>query len=154
MQSKIVARQRRQAAARAEGTATATAKRLSANLASRPNRVTAEQISHLMSPLTTALIAFRLGAAGDVPYHDLAAALTVAYCIATRVERHRHTLPHIDAALGVLRAVFERANGADTYAAEAPEIEAIDLAVDVYRGLLHATPWSFLRRAISDAMPS
>lgn len=154
MQSKIVARQRKQAAARAAGQSQATAKRLSANLASRPTRTTASQIQHLMSPLTTALIAFRMGTAGDVAYHDLAAALTVAYCIATRVERHRHTLPHIDAALGALRAVFERAAGAETYTGTDEEIAVIELAVEVYRGLLHVTPWAFLRRAISDALPA
>lgn len=147
-------RQESQIKARAEGQLAAQSRRLQSNLSSRPNRVTGDQIQHLMAPLTTALLAFRLDTAGTTHYHDLAAGLTVAFYTASRVQRHQHTLPYLQAGLDALTAVFMRADGTDNYRAEPIEIEAIELAVDVYRGILHVTSWAFLRRAISDAMPA
>lgn len=147
-------RQESQIKARAEGQLAAQSRRLQSNLSSRPNRVTGDQIQHLMAPLTTALLAFRMDTAGTTHYHDLAAGLTVAFYTASRVQRHQHTLPYLQAGLDALTAVFTRAQGTDNYQAVPAETDAVETAVEVYRSLLHVTSWSFLRRAISDAMPA
>lgn len=147
-------RAERNIAARITGDRQATEKRLSASLRSAPNRISAQHIQSILAPIQTALIAFRFGTANTRHYHDLAAGLSVAFFTAQRVARHRPLLPDIQAGLNALTAIFERAAGTDEYRAAPEEMRAVDLAADVYRGVLTATSWAFVRRAISDAMPS
>lgn len=140
--------------ARLDGDRKATEKRLGASLRANSTRITAAQISAILAPIQTALIAFRMGTAGTIHYHDLAAGLSVCFFTAQRVARHRHLLPDIQAALDAMNAVFQRTAGTDEYRATPDELRAVELASDVYRGVLTATSWSYVRKAISDAMPT
>lgn len=147
-------RQERNTRSREAGAAQAGAKRMASNLG-RPTRIQAGQIESILGPINTAKLAFRMGTAGTRCYHDMAAGLTVAYFSASRVQRHRHLMPDIKAGLDALTAVFERVTDHEweTYFCTADEIAAIELAADIYAGILHAVSWPFLKKAISAALP-
>ena len=147
-------RQERNTRAQQVGVAQAGAKRMASNLG-RPTRIQAGQIESILGPINTAKLAFRMGTAGTRCYHDMAAGLTVAYFTASRVARHRHLVPDIKAGLDAMTAIFERVDDHEweTYFAEPDEIAAIELAADIYEGILHCVSWPFLKKAISDALP-
>lgn len=147
-------RQRKNAMAQQAGVAQAGAKRMAANLG-RPTRIHADQITAILAPVRTALLAFRMDTAGTRAYHDCAAALSVAYYAAGRIARHRHAQPTIKDGLDALSDVFSRVGDHDweTYFCTPEEIDRIEAAVDVYVALLATTSWPFLKKAISDALP-
>lgn len=147
-------RQERMIRAREAGAAQAGAKRMASNLSQR-NRISGEQMQCILGPVRTALIAFRMDTAGTIQYHDCAAALSVAYYVASRIERHRHLMPVIKEGLDALTEIFDRVDDHEwqTYFCTDDELARIDTAADVYEALLLVVTWPFLKRAISDAMP-
>lgn len=114
--------------------------------------LTNSQQKRLMAPITTAIIAMRLRRCSHDHAHDVFAQLLIAHRIAQLVPRHRHLLPELVAATDALQSMLERysqrtvkdayVNGTDI------EIDALDLAAQIYAALLKTTPLKTVRRAM------
>lgn len=115
-------------------------------------KLTTGQRERLMSPITTALIAMRLGLCSHDHAHDVLAQLLIAYRVCQLVPRHRHLRDDILAAESAVHNMLERysqrtvkdayVNGTDD------EIDALELAAQIYEALLKTTPLSTFRRAV------
>lgn len=115
-------------------------------------KLNTDQQMRLMEPITTAIIAMRLRRCSHDHAHDIMAQLFIAHRIAQLVPRHRHVLPDIQAGTNALHAMLARhsqrtikdafVNGADD------EIDALDLAAQIYAALLKTTPLKTVRRAM------
>ena len=115
-------------------------------------KLTTSQQDRLMSPIRTALIAMRLGTATSDHVHDVLAQLLIAYRVCQLVPRHRHLRDDILAAESAVHNMLERysqrtvkdayVNGTDI------EIDALDLAAQIYEALLKTTPLRTVRRAM------
>lgn len=95
------------------------------------NRLRPHEIAALVQPLTTAVIALRLGTATEQHLSDLCAALHISYRIAEAVPRRRYLLPHLTTASDALIA---QGQGAPF------DVDAIDNGISIYRALIVATP--------------
>lgn len=117
-----------------------------------PNRLTKKQIDYLMAPIRTAIIAFRLGRADSDHYHNLAAQIMIAHRIAELVQRHRHVLLELKAGMSALDSMFDRWKQRTIQDAfisgTGEEIDALDVAAEIYAALLKTTPYKTVRRAI------
>lgn len=114
-----------------------------------PTKFDKRTITDLISPSTTALIAFRLGTADTQHYHDLAVSQSIAYRIAEAVPRHRPALPDIQKSLDALNAIFGRRQGPEgPWFAEPDEITHIENGTRIYEALLLTTPGEVVARAI------
>lgn len=115
-------------------------------------RVPARAQSKITGPLTTALVAFRMGRGRAEHYGELAFAMVLAWEIVHSVERHRHLIPDMKPAMDAINAIFERKRQrtvADApWAAMPAEIDAIELAVEVYSSLWKVTPPKTIDRAM------
>ena len=115
-------------------------------------KLTIGQRERLMSPITTALIAMRLGRCSHDHAHDVLAQLLIAYRVCQLVPRHRHLRDDILAAESAVHNMLERysqrtvkdayVNGTDD------EIDALELASQIYEALLKTTPLRTFRRAV------
>ena len=115
-------------------------------------KLTTGQRERLMSPITTALIAMRLGRCSHDHAHDVLAQLLIAYRVCQLVPRHRHLRDDILAAESAVHNMLERysqrtvkdayVNGTDD------EIDALELASQIYEALLKTTPLRTFRRAV------
>src|SRR5690625_6741418 len=115
-------------------------------------KLTTGQRERLLSPITTALIAMRLGRCSHDHAHDVLAQLLIAYRVCQLVPRHRHLRDDILAAESAVHNMLERysqrtvkdayVNGTDI------EIDALDLAAQIYEALLKTTPLRTVRRAM------
>lgn len=121
-------------------------------------KLTTGQRERLMSPITTALIAMRLGRCSHDHTHDVLAQLLIAYRVCQLVPRHRHLRDDILAAESAVHNMLERysqrtvkdayVNGTDD------EIDALELAVQIYEALLKTTPLRTFRRAVINVKDS
>lgn len=115
-------------------------------------KLTTGQRERLMSPITTALIAMRLGRCTDDHAHDVLAQLLIAYRVCQLVPRHRNLRDDIHAAESAVHNMIERYNQRtvkDAYVnGTTAEIDALDLAAQIYAALLKTTPLRTFRRAI------
>ena len=102
-------------------------------------KMTAEEFALLDSPVNTAIIALRLGTADETDRNTLAAAINIAHQIAGSVQRHGHLLPYIQAAADAANAGWQ-------------DVDAIDVCIEVYKGLIRQTPRKTVRRAIAKAV--
>jgi hypothetical protein len=121
-----------------------------------PNKLAARELSAIMAPLTNALIAFRLGRGSDDHYNDLAAAFVIAQEIAALVPRHRPLQAELQPCVQALHRIWERRRQRTIpdapYTGLPEEIDEVENGVQIYRGLLLATPGKTVLRAISRAM--
>ena len=121
-------------------------------------KLTTGQRERLMSPITTALIAMRLGRCSHDHAHDVLAQLLIAYRVCQLVPRHRHLRDDILAAESAVHNMLERysqrtvkdayVNGTDD------EIDALELAAQIYEALLKTTPLRTFRRAVINVKDS
>jgi len=121
-----------------------------------PNKLGRAAQSELMSPLTTALVALRLGRADSDHYHSLACAMTIAYRAAEAVPRHRPLLAEIQPSLDALNAIFDRAKQRTVqdapWSGTAEEVDQIENGVKLYEGIVRTTPPKVIRRVIMRVM--
>ena len=108
-------------------------------------KLTIKQQERLMSPIRTALIALRLGTATSDHAHDILGQLFIAYRICQIVPRHRHLQPEIRKADSEIRS-FLTTKEAD--------IDAIELASEIYAALMKTTPLRTFRRALINTRDS
>jgi len=115
-------------------------------------KLTPAQRERLMSPITTALIAMRLGRCNYDHAHDVLAQLLIAYRVCQLVPRHRHLRDDIRAAESAVHNMIERHNQRtvkDAYVnGTDDEIDALELAAQIYEALLKTTPLRTFRRAV------
>jgi hypothetical protein len=95
------------------------------------NRLRPHEIAALVEPLTTAVIALRLGTATEQHLSDLCAAVHISYRIAEAVARHCYLLPHLTKASDALIAQGQ---------GEPFDVDAIDNGISIFRALIIATP--------------
>lgn len=115
-------------------------------LSPAPNRLSGTALAALISPLTTAQAAMRLGTFDSEHYHTLACAFSIAHEIIQLVPRHRTLAEDLKPSLVALNAIFERG---EPYQVAPGEADAIDEGVAIYRALLTATSGHHVRRAIA-----
>lgn len=113
-----------------------------------PNRLSSEQIRQFHDPTMTALIAFRMGRADSDHYHEILAKTLVAHEIAKSVQRHKHLIPDIKAALDALDAVAKRTIHDAYWTATDEEMQAIETGAEITRALMCATHGPAIRRAM------
>ena len=115
-------------------------------------KLTTAQQERLLSPITTALIAMRLGRCTDDHAHDVLAQVFIAYRVSQLVPRHRHLQPELRDAETAVHSMLERHNQRtikDGFVnGTADEIDAIQLASEIYAALLKTTPLRTFRRAL------
>lgn len=115
-------------------------------------KLTPAQRERLLSPITTALIAMRLGRCNHDHAHDVLAQLLIAYRVCQLVPRHRHLRDDIRAAESAVHNMIERHNQRtikDAYVnGTTAEIDALELAAQIYEALLKTTPLRTFRRAV------
>lgn len=108
-------------------------------------KLTIKQQDRLMSPIRTALIAMRMGTATSDHAHDVLGQLFIAYRICQIVPRHRHLLPEIRQADSEIHRFLTT---------QEADIDAIELASEIYAALLKTTPLRTFRRAIINTQDS
>lgn len=115
-------------------------------------KLTTAQQTRLLSPITTALIAMRLGRCTDDHAHDVLAQVFIAYRMSQLVPRHRHLQPELRDAEASVHSMLERHNQRtikDGFVnGTEDEIDAIQLASEIYAALLKTTPLRTFRRAL------
>lgn len=102
-------------------------------------KLTTSQQDRLMSPIRTALIAMRMGTATSDHAHDVLGQLFIAYRICQIVPRHRHLHPEIRKADSEIHRFLTT---------QEVDIDAIELASEIYAALLKTTPLKTVRRAM------
>jgi len=121
-------------------------------------KLTIKQQERLMSPIRTALIAMRLGRCTDDHAHDVLAQIFIAYRMSQLVPRHRHLQPELRDAEEAVHSMLERHNQRTIKDAcvngTADEIDAIELASEIYAALLKTTPLRTFRRALINTQDS
>lgn len=117
-----------------------------------PVRLTRSERQRMVSPVMAAVIAFRMHRGRETHYHDLAYHLMLAHQIVSHVQRHEHLTIDTQAGLNALNSVFDRwrqRTVRDGYiSATDAEIDALDLAAEIYAAVLKTTPWKTVRRAM------
>lgn len=114
----------------------------------QPTRLNAKRLAALRDPLTTALIAFRLGTATSEHYHEIAGAVTIAVDVINAVPRHAHVLAELQPGIATLNAIFER----DGWRATPEEVTTLEGLVEIYLALMLATPGKTVLKCIRRAM--
>jgi len=118
-----------------------------------PNRLSKRQHDAMFKPLTTAMIAFRMGRAQSEHYHEIANAVMYADAIAELVARNRHVRGDLKGSMSALNSIFHRQK--QRTIADAPwsgtpdEVDEIELGVEIYKALVTTTPGKVLRRAMT-----
>lgn len=119
----------------------------------RPNKLGGRAQSAIIAPLTNALITMRMGRADAEHYHDLAAAMMIAYRAAELVPRHRHLLDELQPSLDALNAIYARHE--QRTISDAPwngtprEVDQIEHGVRIYQAIIKTTPGKTMLRAIN-----
>lgn len=108
-------------------------------------KLTTAQQERLLSPITTALIAMRLGRCTHDHAHDVLAQVFIAYRMSQLVPRHRHLQPEIRQADNEIHRFLTT---------KEVDIDAIDLASEIYAALLKTTPLRTFRRALINTQDS
>ena len=115
-------------------------------------KLTTAHQERLLSPITTALIAMRLGRCTNDHAHDVLAQVFIAYRMSQLVPRHRHLQPELRDAEAAVHSMLERHNQRtikDGFVnGTTDEIDAIQLASEIYAALLKTTPLRTFRRAL------
>ena len=109
-------------------------------------------VAAIMSPITTALIAFRLDAAREHHYNDVVVGVSIAWHVCQLVPSQRARMPDIEAGFHALNAIFTRHRDHPdvfwlAYPAECSAIEQASLAC---RDAIIASPPAAVRRAVQD----
>lgn len=114
----------------------------------QPTRLNKPHLAALRAPLTTALIAFRLGTATSEHYHEIAGAVTIAVDVINAVPRHAHVMAELQPGIATLNAIFER----DGWQATPEEVTSLEELVEIYLALMLATPGKTVLKCIRRAM--
>lgn len=123
-----------------------------------PNKLDGKRQAAIIDPLLSGLIAFRLGRAESEQYHNIAGAITIAQHVAEIVHRHNHLQEDLDKAGMALNSIFRRKEQRTIkdapWSATPEEIEAIELGIEIYKGLIRTTPGPKFMQAVRKAMSS
>ncbi|MDQ2139554.1 hypothetical protein RBI14_15420 [Alcaligenaceae bacterium B3P038] len=93
----------------------------------------------LLAPPTTAMLRMRLGTAAEEDRHTLAICINVGHIIASRVQRHNEHAPDMQ-------------RGAEAANDGWRNLDAVDLAVELFKGMARTTNRKTLLAAYTQAV--